>query len=706
MPRQELKEFTPSTLPDPRLYQDTQVILIDPATGVRDVLFSDGERFTSIVMRSQLRGWNDLPLSGSRALAAEATIKSTGYDQTAELQQAANDLYASMGGDATQSSRYNTGFAIKLMDGQEYAVSNLVMPPGMTLASVSGALTPFSDKPSDTSGAVPVSTGPVLRHISPNQPMIQNDTTRGIIRTTGVRFALNTILGLTMVCDRFASSRRGDADFVLWRSAFGLDFIGNNLFTSSGFGLKVVTCNALRVRDNYALYAPWFLYNLVDSIVAFNQVGGGNGFASDSVWMSGDPDFLQVTRLNLFQSNLFYNNNSNGNYGSQYAQQAGISSVSGEVVNLDRNVGGGGDQTTNWIGETPLCFTTTGTLPTASGGVTISETKTYWATVQANGTSIKLSKNRGDRGNGIFINFTGAGVGCKLRVGGNANLHLNAGSHSNMFMPFRSDQAFGDAILLNGAPDNVFQALLVAYARSGNAGGAGYAMPVAGPAITLKNGSVRNQFKSGVIDGVQHTDVGVGPSAQKFGFSVDASSRPGFDALGMRLVNHTAANSESGAAAYEQADLNPRRIVLAPSAFQQISGTATLNTSLVRRATLNFAAASSAGTDVLIPSDWVSLRARIRWANNGTATASTQWGVNVGYFVENDDASIVEQVAVAGSAFTPAGGVGDQYKLHETVIELGATDNLIGKQCVLRVLRLDAAGPTLQVLQVVLEEAV
>ncbi|MBQ1761280.1 MAG: hypothetical protein IIZ92_00075, partial [Aquincola sp.] len=207
---------------------------------------------------SQVEAWNGLPITGNRVAQAQAVIKSTGYDQTAELQQAANDLYASMGGDATQSSRYNTGFAIKLMDGQEYAVSNLVMPPGMTLASVSGALTPFSDKPSDTSGAVPVSTGPVLRHISPNQPMIENDTTRGIIRTTGVRFALNTILGLTMVSDRFASTRRGDAPFVFWRSAFGLDFIGNNLFTSAGFGLKVVTCNALRIRDNYALYAPWF----------------------------------------------------------------------------------------------------------------------------------------------------------------------------------------------------------------------------------------------------------------------------------------------------------------------------------------------------------------------------------------------------------------------------------------------------------------
>ena len=687
-------------------YDNSTMKVIDTFefTNVTGTIPNEASEVGKARLSSIIQGTNVPP--GAFAL----TIKSTGYDQTAEIQQAANDMYATMGGlPVADTGRTNTGFVIKLVDGQDYALSNLVMPPGMSLTSVSGSYTPFSDRPAAASGGVPVSTGPVLRHINPNKPMIENDTVRGYTRGKDVRFSLNTIAGLVMVCDRFASTRRGDAPLVFWKSAFGLDFVGNSQFTSAGFGLKVVTCNAVRVRDNYCLYAPWFFFNVVDSQIGFNQVGGGNGYASDAVWISGDPDSGQPSRLCLLQNNLFYNNNSNGNTVSQFAHTANVTGMSSaDTLKVDRHVGGGGDMTTNWVGETPVCFNVGpgGVLPTVTSGAPILETNTYWVTVMNDGYSVKLSRNRADRSTGTFISFSAPGNGCTLRVGGNANIHMNADTHNFMFMPIRSDQSFGDAILMNGAHDNVFQSLLVAFSRAGDALGNGYSKPIPGAGITLKNGSINNQFGSGVIDGRQHTDVGVGVSNQMYAFDVDASSRPGFDARGMRCSNHDAANSRAGARAYLQQDLNPRRMVIQPHLFTALTGSATVGIAATRRIALNISNSSSAVTNLTIPSEWLSVRARIRWLNQGITTGATQWGISVGALLENDDASVVDALQVSGASFTPAGGAADLNKLHESIVELGSTINLIAKQLSVRLSRLDSTGPVLSVLQVILEEAV
>lgn len=660
------------------------------------------------LLGASMDGRSVISPDGLKRYVLSETIAASGYDQTKLLQEAADDLFASLGGTSDQTTARNTGFVIRLQDGQEYASEGLAMPTGMSLTSVSGVPLPFSDNASFT-GTTPVSSGPVLRHIYTGatiKPLLYNDTSKGITRTGASKFALNTVQGLVLAGKPAACSRRGDAPLLQFVSAFGVNILGNLVFTSAGFGLKVVSCNALNVLYNNFLYAPWFFQGLVDSNAAYNQVGGGHGYASDSVWMTGDKDQGQLTRLCLFACNLFYNNNSNGNFVNQFAHEAGISSVAGTVISLDRNVGGGGDQSTNWIGETPLIFSTIGTLPTVSSGAAIRDGKTYWCQVQANGTSIKLARNRADLATNTFISFSSAGAGCKLRVGGNANLHLNDGTTTNQFMPQRSDQSFGDGILFNDAPMNNFQALLVAFARCSGGNPGGYAAATPGASITLRNNSFGNTI-AGIVDGLQHGATGVGPSAAKYAVDADASSRVGLDISGLRPINFSPASTGvANSTAYVQADLNPRRVALPPQVFAALSGTVTLNISLVRRSTLAVSPASSAVTNMVIPTTWASVRVRVRWANATTTAASCQWGAYFGYFAEGDDASALEQLQGSSAAFGTIGGAGDQNKMHETVIELGASDNLLCKQLALRLIRLDASGPVLQVLEVIVEESV
>lgn len=644
-------------------------------------------------------------------------IRCTGYDQTAELQQAANDLFATAGGTADQNTAKNTGFCLKLMDGQEYVSTGIVMPPGMSISSVSGILLPFSDSASFT-GSMPVSSGPVLRHIfsgSNAAPLLQNDTSKGIIRSGSAKFALNTVMGLVLRSKPADCPRRGDAPLLQFISAFGVNIIGNLLFTAAGFGLKTITCNAMNILYNNSLYAPWLLHSLVDSNVAFNQVGGGNGYASDSVWLTGDKDASQLARLNLFQSNLFYNNNSNGNLSNQYAQEAGITGIAGDVISLDRNVGGGGDQTTNWIGETPLCFSPGGTLPTATN-FTMRRGKTYWATVQANGTSIKLSKDRADKAAGVYITFSAAGSGLKLRVGGNCNLYFNEGSKQNQFLPFRSDQSFGHAVLFDDAYDNIFEATLVAYSRCGGATGQGYVLPTAGPAIDAVNGSLGNVIRSGLIDGAQHGQTGVGPSNQKFGIG---AGMVGNDTRGIRVVNHTAASTvdnQAGASGYENPALNPRRIRIPLASYVQFVATATKDAvSLTARNTMTMTAnGATASAPAEIPPDWSSFRARIIWANNGTAAGTVTWSMRIGAYAVGASAAATEQLLAAAPNATVSGAA-DTLLVKESVIDFSAAlatagltfADFLGKYVSTRLIRSDGSGnPTVQVLEVILEEVV
>lgn len=545
-------------------------------------------------------------LGGQQVFVEMAGVRGDGEtNDTARVQAVIDYLY---------ELNQGTGGIALFRSGKTYRVSGLIWKPGITLACESwrGSYTETNVTRNNAR----------LQQVNPAaEPMIMNDPSIGVVRNNSSldgrpqRWFNGVIAGLCL--NGSNTNTTTDCDLLRLERAWGGKILDCNFRTARGFGLRMLDCNEWELTGNGGTGACWYLESIADCIIDKTQLGGGNGTMRCPVWVSGGNENAWK---NQFPCNVIFNN---------------MPGAGAEISSIDT----GTDEITftaphGWTDQLPIMIETTNTLP---GG--LSAAATYYVKVTA-ADKVKLSTRRIDVENDVFVNITSAGTGVHTAyVGPNANVGLTSGASRNVFGSLRSDQGYGDGVLLNGAPANSFGMLDIAECGLGN--------PVGISGLHIINGSTRTSVGGGTIDGTKFTISGA-DTRQKYGVRVDPSSRPGL-AISPALIvhDHRPSQSEAGADNFSPAEINPNQIMLGSDRFEVNSGSPVIGAIAGGRRNawlFDSSADEIIGTELAIPPGWTRVRIELGWVNAGAGSGDVVWGLNIGKFSPGESLNASDQI--------------------------------------------------------------
>lgn len=577
-------------------------------------------------------------------------------EDSAAVQAAIDYLYIKCAG---------VGGAVEFTSGRTYILDGIVWKPGVT-----GLSDGYTATQTESSAYW---NGPRLKHkVGATDAMIRNDQTIGNIRGTSnvdgqpQRYLSASFRGLTFVGSLNAAQFTTNCDLVrMWR-AWNVQVVGCSFFASRGFGLALLDCNNIRTHGNSAVYAPIIVDDCADCRIDF-EAFGGNTVCNSIVWITG-----AACAGNLFTG--FAGNNR-------------LQSASGTGGFVAATVDTGADTFTfagahGWTTGLPVVLDEASTAPTG-----LLKDRTYYVIV-VDAVTVKLAIHRYNALAGTAINITTAGSSVALGVGHDANIVLNHGASRNALTGFRSDQAYGDGVLLLGAPGNILTGFSIF--------GSGMDNATAKAGIRLTQGSTDTAIGDGIVNGVK-LQSGAMLANQKHGIKVDdAASMEGLTtSTGFRSHNHTVANSVAGAENFYPPKINPRRIFLGSDRFEALSGSPAIATvgGGRRNAWLFDAAADEIiGTEIVLP-PCRTLSIRLGVVNAGAGSGNVAWALNLGGFSLGATINAADQFAPA----TTIAAAGAQDVLSEVVISSGNISALFDADALfMRVKRLGTdAGDTL-----------
>ena len=596
------------------------------------------------------------PVLGAGYTSRGLGLKHDGSDESTTLQGAIDFVWAANG---------DHGACIVVPNGMKTVAQGIIMRPGVWVVSES-AFTNLTETAAQWWGH---------RFELPTvatMPLFQNDTANGYIRQLSndspqlnQRYSGGGFMGLTMAGSQHVTNHTTDCDLLRLTRCWCFSVVGCSLISSRGFGMRLLDCNVLNILDSNSLAAPVFADSMADSLVRGGQYGLGNGLSSTPFWISD-------SQKNQIQGVFIYNNQANGALGittrfyafPMVAATVNISTDSNPNTILFATNAITGDNAHRWTLGTPVTVSSTGTLPAP-----LVADQTYFV-IPINSGRIALATSRERANSGAVVVLTTAGSGTiTVQVGENTNLYVNSGSTKNRISGIRSDQAFGAAILVGKASANAISDVIAQENSFGNYVGwqpagqpAPSISPVASPAVILRNGATGTSLGgTWSVDGTKTGTFGQATgfeSRQLNGFSVDSSSRPGtVFATTANALNHTTANSDTGAENYTPTDVNPNRIAFPAAQFANITGSTVATFGGARRSGWSMGTTTDCfvGTEVQVPAGWSTVRATLYWVPSAAGAGNVMWASSLAGFAVGDNTNAADPVTTAAVA-SAAGG--------------------------------------------------
>lgn len=636
--------------------------------------------------------------------AASLGLKFDGTDESAQWQNAMDAVYDTYAG---------RGGTIVCPDGRKTVLSGVWWHAGIAIVSESGG-TAFIENANTTSvvgtwfelpsGA----TQPMLRT---SRDANQGGTGEGVgsFRNTGIdglnqRYHGGLLRGINFSGYKAVTLNSAYAHALDLKQVWNVTMEGCTFSAMRGFSINALDCNTLRIHKcNGVNTGGIFFESVSDSILTNNWFGGGAGLCNAVFWMTNG------SQKNIIAESKFFNNQSNGNPGiilREYAFPVEVTVNTGTGVFTSQTNATTGSALHYFEHDTPVMFYTSGTPPT---GITTTTTYYVW---KLSSTTFTLCTQRSwwvagvQTARGEITSYAGAGAGtffinCGPGVlnGSGASLALTHDCQRNTFKGLRIDQSFGAGLLLEKSTRNTFSDIIFSEGSFGQYTStvqSGYTVQHINPtpmaAIVLRNTATDNQFSSSILcDGTKSGTMGATSgfeSRQLYGIDVDATSRPGLK-LSLNSINHTVANSDTGAANYAQRDLSDK-VVLGSDRFESMGGVAIALAGGNRRSGWAFDAAAEEliQAELSIPPGWRTIEIDLYWSNGGAGAGNVVWAANTGIFAEGVTLNAAD--GVNSSVITTAAGAQDV--LTRTVLTSLTITDTAGSTYYLRIKRAATDG--------------
>ncbi len=438
---------------------------------------------------------------------------------------------------------------------------------------------------------------------SSTAPLITSDQVNGYVRSAtsalgpGAQlYQLSSISNL-MLDGNKANQTTLDADIIRLYQVWNVIISDCSLLNSKGFGLRVLDCNVINLRNVSAVSAPIYAESLADSVWSNVQAGGGNGTIYPAVWLDGSRGSCWQ---NSFSGCMFFNNAGN-------AAATTATFTADASTDVCSSVGHG------YVDATPLIVSTTGTLPGNLSAVSTFYVKRLTA------DTFKLATTRANLAAGIYVDISSAGSGTHTAsIGGNAGLYVNGAlALWNGFTATRFDQNYGHGIWLNGAQEHTFSGCMINSSGLGNVTGQYGAY--------LTNAARRHSFAGCQINGSLVNSGGMN-SNQVVGIYADSTSTGTvYQNAGNTIISHGTADIVDGAfSGYAES------IYLPPAAFYAAQGSPTVGTIASGRYPawmLDASTTESVCATFPVPNGWATARITVLWANASSGSGNVVFSV-------------------------------------------------------------------------------